>query len=679
MNNQKNLLQISQTPEQPLAEVDFINRGSFDVGEFPNSVVVGEFNSDTFLDLAITNRISDNVSILLGNANGGFSNANNIEVGNGPTSIALGDFNSDGISDLAVTNTNILGVGDIIGVSCTEYDCSDIYSYIYNSSISILLGNGDGSFNNANNIPIGDSPDAVAVSDFNGDRISDLVVADENLSILFGNGDGSFSNATEIDAIEDPNLVVVEDFNGDGISDLAVNNRLNLSLLLGNGDGSFGNTIEVIGTRIYSLAVGELNGDGLSDLAVIDDYDGQSNKISVLLNNRDGSFRTIDFDQDENRFDSLAIADFNGDNFSDLAVARWDNDKVSLFFGNGNGDFSNTKDFDLVDLGDTFYSSLIRGFSLAVADFNRDGNSDLAAIDKFHDQVFVLINATPVAARGAIVIQGEALGSENNDLVSGSEIDDTFFALAGDDVVSTRAGNDEVNGNRGNDIISGGRGNDRLHGGRNLDYILGDDGNDSIFGERDSDTLKGGRGADTIYGGKQNDELGGEEANDLISGDLGDDTLSGDAGNDTLMGENGNDILSGGRGADVITGGEGSDTFIFNDSTFERDEITDFASTQGDMIILDRRTFSVIDIELGNGFIIPSEFATVTNDELAETVDAFIVYNSENGNLFYNNNGSEPGFGNFNGSEYTNLFVTLTNTPLLTAADFFISLQRFSD
>ncbi len=94
------------------------------------------------------------------------------------------------------------------------------------------------------------------------------------------------------------------------------------------------------------------------------------------------------------------------------------------------------------------------------------------------------------------------------------------------------------------------------------------------------------------------------------------------------------------------------------------DTITDFSQTQGDIILLDLTSFTAINSESGTGFSINSELATVTDDQEAETSEAVIIYNSENGNLFYNPNGSETGFGD--GSQ----FATLTNIPLLEAEDF---------
>ncbi len=144
----------------------------------------------------------------------------------------------------------------------------------------------------------------------------------------------------------------------------------------------------------------------------------------------------------------------------------------------------------------------------------------------------------------------------------------------------------------------------------------------------------------------------------MLGGD-GDDTLEGGIGRD-------------GAGNDQLTGGGSIDRFIFNtNQEFQTedvgiDTITDFSQTQGDIILLDLTTFSAINSDLGTGFSITSEFATVTNDQEAATSEAVIVYNRENGNLFYNPNGSETGFGD--GGQ----FATLTNIPVLEGEDFFL-------
>ena len=166
-----------------------------------------------------------------------------------------------------------------------------------------------------------------------------------------------------------------------------------------------------------------------------------------------------------------------------------------------------------------------------------------------------------------------------------------------------------------------------------------------------------------MNGGADDDSMNGGSGSDLLLGGEGDDTLEGGIGRDQI---------NGGAGNDKLTGGGGIDRFIFNtNQKFQTedlgiDRITDFSQTQRDIILLDLTTFTAINSEPGTGFSIVSEFATVTDNQSARNSNAVIVYNSENGSLFYNPNGSEPGFSD--GGK----FATLTNTPEVAAADFLL-------
>ena len=221
---------------------------NFTAGTEPISVAVGDFNGDTILDLAVVNGGSNNVSILLGTGTGSlFGITTNFGVGTAPVSVAVGDFNADTILDLAVANFGSSNVP---------------------SNISILLGTGTSSlFGTATNFGVGISPRSVAVGDFNGDTVLDLAVANQlsnNVSILLGTGTGSlFGTATNFEVGIGPRFVAVGDFNGDTILDLAVTNVIsnNISILLGTGTGSlFGTATNFeVGTQPASFAIGDFN------------------------------------------------------------------------------------------------------------------------------------------------------------------------------------------------------------------------------------------------------------------------------------------------------------------------------------------------------------------------------------------------------------------------------------
>src|SRR5207245_2738785 len=194
-------------------------------------------------------------------------------VGTNPQSVAAGDFNGDGGPDLAVANSG-------------------------SSNVSVLLGNGDGTFQAARTFAAGTTPASVAVGDVNGDGRPDLAVANSgsiygaynNVLVLLGNGDGTFQAARTFAAGGGPLSVAVGDVNGDGRPDLAVANYSSntVSVLLGNGDGTFqAAQTFAAGSRPSSVAVGDVNGDGRPDLAVAN-Y--SSNNASVLLGNGGGTY-----------------------------------------------------------------------------------------------------------------------------------------------------------------------------------------------------------------------------------------------------------------------------------------------------------------------------------------------------------------------------------------------------
>jgi hypothetical protein len=248
----------------------FLPAQSFPVGIENLSLAVGDFNGDGHLDLAVSDYGDGwdaEVWVLLGHGDGSFGPAQSVYDGSlSALSVTVGDFNGDGKPDLAVASgTNP------------------------NGTVSVLLGKGDGSFLPALTFPAGYNPSAVAVGDFNGDGIPDLAVANGgtnpsngSVSVLLGNGDGTFQAAVNYPAGSYPNSVAVADFNGDGILDLAVASYTSsgtVSVLLGQGDGTFLPAQAFpAGGYPSSVAVGDFNGDGWPDLAAA------AGNVSILLN-----------------------------------------------------------------------------------------------------------------------------------------------------------------------------------------------------------------------------------------------------------------------------------------------------------------------------------------------------------------------------------------------------------
>ena len=176
-----------------------------------------------------------------------------------------------------------------------------------------------------------------------------------------------------------------------------------------------------------------------------------------------------------------------------------------------------------------------------------------------------------------------------------------------------------------------------------------------------------------ITGNNSDNLLNGTSQNNNIDGLAGDDTLKGDAGNDTINGGDGLDILNGEQGTDILTGGSNSDRFLFdigsqfNLTDMGSDIITDFNSAESDKIVLPKTTFTSLDSVVGDGFSVTEEFAVVDNGAAVATSSAKIVYNSANGQIFYNPNGTTSGFSN------GGLFATLENQANLQTENFVLT------
>lgn len=289
-------------------------------GQNAGSVAVGDFNEDGKVDLAITLPDADSVVVMLGNGDGTFTASQTIPDADGPFFVTTGDFNGDGIADLAVVNPA-------------------------GADLTILLGKGDGTFNAVSHPVSGGIPVSAAVGDFNSDGKMDLAVVNYSASvndpstvtILLGNGDGTFTPTTNSPVTgDDPLSIAVGDFNRDGIADLAVANSYvdtgkpgSVTILLGDGLGDFTPTAAspATGSLPYSVAVGDFNGDGVADLVT---SNVASNTATVLLGKGDGTFTeaaTPDAGSDPL---FVAVGDFNGDGLADFAVANNSTNSIAV-------------------------------------------------------------------------------------------------------------------------------------------------------------------------------------------------------------------------------------------------------------------------------------------------------------------------------------------------------------
>ena len=306
---------------------------NYDTGFVAQAVVVGHFNSDQQPDLAVACDFpsNDGVSILLGNADGTFQPFTNYNAGGQtPHSIAVGDFTGDGMQDLITANDQFA-----------------------NNSVSMLPGNGDGTFGTALVFTAGQQPLDVAVGDFNRDGRLDAVTADTGtpsgtgngpigtVTLLLGNGDGTFVASPNL-TVSQPGPILATDLTGDNIPDLAVVTKSvpynGVTIFPGLGDGTFGPRILTPTINQPSaVAFGFFNGDGYADLAVT-----TNNGVTVLINNGDGTYVT--------RYDYavtgsptwVAVDNFNGDSAPDLVVAN--SGGVSILLGNGDGTFRSAID-----------------------------------------------------------------------------------------------------------------------------------------------------------------------------------------------------------------------------------------------------------------------------------------------------------------------------------------------
>jgi Bacterial Ig-like domain (group 3)/FG-GAP-like repeat len=353
-------------------------------GQYAGSVAVADVNGDGKPDLVVANQCVNNncdggVSVLLGNGDGKFQAAVTYNPGGYDAySVAVVDVNGDGKPDLVVTNL------------CADSSCTA-------GLVGVLLGKGDGTFQQVVSYSLSDRSYSVAVADVNRDGKPDLVVANYGGTVgaLLGNGDGTFQPIVTYDAGGDQTFAVtVSDVNGDGNPDLLVANNCfsstncatgSVSVLLGNGDGKFqpAVTYNSGGYDAESVAVADVNVDGKPDLLVANASclplgACETGSVGVLLGNGDGTFQpVVTYNSGGFSGESVAVADVNADGKIDLLVANTCaadgsfnciTGSVGVLLGNGDGTFQAAVSYNSEGTGAS---------SVVTADVNGDGKPDV--------------------------------------------------------------------------------------------------------------------------------------------------------------------------------------------------------------------------------------------------------------------------------------------------------------
>jgi phospholipase C len=301
-----------------------------------------------------------------------------IPVGKNPKWISVADFNSDGKLDLAVAN-----FGD--------------------STVSILLGNGDATFSLKSTVPVGTGPTTITVGDFDNDGRLDLAVGNQkrnDVSILRGFGDGTFVAKPRFQSVQ-PTWIATTDFDQNGTLDLGVANNVSpsVSVWLGNGDDTFYqmSTPPVGRPGPVSLCTADFNSDGTPDFAELNRTD---KSVSIALGVGDGTFTAASQRPATGSEPAAMIAaDLNGDGKADIALVNKNDNSVEILLGLGDGTF----------LPNPSLATAAGPASLSVGDVNGDGNIDLVTVNQTANSVSVFLSdgdGTFQAKRDVLVGRG---------------------------------------------------------------------------------------------------------------------------------------------------------------------------------------------------------------------------------------------------------------------------------
>ncbi len=344
------------------------------IGSATTSQTVGDVNGDGKPDIIATTSYYNNVSVFLNDGAGNFPTRTDYTTGQSPWAVAIGDVNNDGKTDIVTANQE----GDFAG-----------------GSISVLLGNGDGTYQPRADFDAETTPQGIVLADFNSDGNLDAATANNvqpgYIRLFFGNGDGTFSGGQSLSTGDNPRPITTDDFNGDGNPDVVVTyaqwcgcDTVSpwVSVFLSNGDGTFQPRADYPVGVLYeshSVTTGDINRDGSPDLIVSNTY----GSVSVLLGNGDGTFQPEVVYPVNGAWGSL-LGDFNGDGNPDVVTGGdfYTNfGTISLLLGNGDGTLQPYVEY--------FAGS---PFTMSGVDLNGDGALDISTSNLFDTSVYIFFN-----------------------------------------------------------------------------------------------------------------------------------------------------------------------------------------------------------------------------------------------------------------------------------------------
>ncbi|MGB0715701.1 MAG: FG-GAP-like repeat-containing protein [Phycisphaerae bacterium] len=348
-------------------------------GSRPYGGIGTDMNNDQWLDLTMVNEDTADLRVFLNRADGSGKFETMVEppaaVGQRASPSDPTDFDRDGNADICVANIDV-------------------------NNVSILLGQGDGSFSPQQQITVGSTPRGIAVLDVDGDGDLDVVNTNSggagSLSIMLNDGNGVFGAPAFIDAgISNEWALAAGDMNNDGLLDLVVSSRASsqIAVLTNDGDGTFTNSFTgSTGGLTWMLVLGDVNGDGNEDVATAN---SNSNTGSILLGNGMGQLGAPVTSPTDGFPLATDLGDLDGDQDLDWVVSCFSGDWV-MYLNDGNGAFTFDREFPAPS----------NSSCALMLDIDNDRDLDLALIDEIVDVVDVYSNGGSSAPIPAVSTWG---------------------------------------------------------------------------------------------------------------------------------------------------------------------------------------------------------------------------------------------------------------------------------